>query len=744
MKRSNPFRLFMMAACSFLLCLTAGLTNNEFKESVSALGGSETHIVKVAYFDSTNFQEGTEEGSIKSGYAYEIYQKISDYTGWSYQYIYGDWTTLYNSFLNGNIDLFAGLAYVPERYSLMEFGEKEIDSEALSLFVRKDDTRFNSGDYKLLNGKRIGVLEDSGIASIFEGWYKKEGLTPVIVKYNEINNFQPDLDSGKIDAFVTPESSVSIDSNASIFANFSNRDMYICARKGATDLINDVNMSMESILKDDPNFFADLKRKYFSNSIGNASLNAEELEWINVHKVLRIGYEKDYLPFSDEGPDGNPTGVVTDIVDSWLDGLKLKDKLQIEYKGYKDYDDMFVALGNGSIDTVFPIVDNMWFSEERAIMCASKLVSSSIVAIYKGTFTEESLKSISYSSHSAIQEICANIYYPDAKKVVCSSRDECLNAVMSGKVGCTLFNATRAEMAVRENAYNSLSIMPLGKTVDYSFAVRKGDRVLLSLLNKGISITNTSDFTNKLFNYVNLSTSYDFQDFIKDNFLLVIIIIVLIALAFSTMQIVHSRKLTKALNEVKKANEVKTNFFFNMSHDIRTPMNAILGFTNMGLKYIDDKPKVEECLNKAQQSGGLLLSLINNVLDISRIESNKAIVEENPGDAYLAFETIESTMKELAAAKEVEVNFKVTDIIDRYVYADFNKCIRIFTNLISNAIKYNNPGGKVNVCCKQIKANTDGYGVYQFIVEDNGVGMSKEFQQHMYRTIHHWNPAQSD
>ena len=190
-----------------------------------------------------------------------------------------------------------------------------------------------------------------------------------------------------------------------------------------------------------------------------------------------------------------------------------------------------------------------------------------------------------------------------------------------------------------------------------------------------------------------------------------------------------SKQLSK---EAMQAAIQKQDFLANMSHEIRTPMNAILGFTNMGLKYIDDKEKVTECLTKAQQSGGLLLSLINNVLDISRIESNKVVAEQNPGDIYLSFSTIENTMKELASTKNIEVTFEVSDIQDRYVYADFNKCIRIFTNLISNAIKYNNEGGKVHASCKQIGGNVNGYGIYQFVIEDNGFGMSEEFQRKIF------------
>ncbi len=206
-------------------------------------------------------------------------------------------------------------------------------------------------------------------------------------------------------------------------------------------------------------------------------------------------------------------------------------------------------------------------------------------------------------------------------------------------------------------------------------------------------------------------------------------------------QIQTQKQLQDALIMADSANHAKTEFLFNMSHDIRTPMNAILGFTNMAMKYSEDKEKLLDCLGKIQSSGDLLLSLINNVLEVSRIESGKAVVDQKPGDVYSSFDSIESTMLVMAQSKDIQLKFEYGEIKDRYIYCDFTRCARVFVNIISNAIKYTQDGGFVNVKCEQIKGKHRGYGLYRYTFEDNGFGMSEEFQKHVFEQFSRENNA---
>lgn len=191
-------------------------------------------------------------------------------------------------------------------------------------------------------------------------------------------------------------------------------------------------------------------------------------------------------------------------------------------------------------------------------------------------------------------------------------------------------------------------------------------------------------------------------------------------------------ELQKALMMADSANRAKTEFLFNMSHDIRTPMNAILGFTGIAIKHVDDREKTLDCLYKTQQSGDLLLSLINNVLEVSRIEAGKAEIEELPVNVEYSFTDIESTMKIMADSKDIVLSFEFGTIEDKYIMCDINRCRRVFVNIISNAIKYTNEGGYVKIKCEQEGKSKDGYATFKYTFSDNGIGMSDEFQGHIF------------
>ena len=191
-------------------------------------------------------------------------------------------------------------------------------------------------------------------------------------------------------------------------------------------------------------------------------------------------------------------------------------------------------------------------------------------------------------------------------------------------------------------------------------------------------------------------------------------------------------RLEEAKEKAEAANRSKTSFLFNMSHDIRTPMNAIVGFTNMAIKNIDDREKVLDSLNKTQKSSDLLLSMINDILEMSRIESGKRDLVLENACMHDAFSYIDSIMTELATSKDIDLTFEIRDIRDPYVLVDKTRFNRVFLNLGTNAIKYTQNGGKVSLSATQLDREEGDTRYYQFTVADNGMGMSKEFQEHMF------------
>lgn len=186
------------------------------------------------------------------------------------------------------------------------------------------------------------------------------------------------------------------------------------------------------------------------------------------------------------------------------------------------------------------------------------------------------------------------------------------------------------------------------------------------------------------------------------------------------------------LEKAELANKAKSAFLFNMSHDIRTPLNAMIGFTDMAVKNIDDKAKALDCLSKSKLSSEHLLSLINDVLDMSRIESGKVELDLNPVNLDENGEDYVPMLRSLAEKKNVHFEFVRHDLQNRYVYVDFLRLNQVVINVVSNAVKYTPSGGSVTVDISQIPSEREGYGLYQIVIKDTGIGMSAEYQQHLF------------
>lgn len=191
-------------------------------------------------------------------------------------------------------------------------------------------------------------------------------------------------------------------------------------------------------------------------------------------------------------------------------------------------------------------------------------------------------------------------------------------------------------------------------------------------------------------------------------------------------------ELAEQKETAEKASAAKTQFLFNMSHDIRTPMNAILGFTRIAKKQVDTPAELLSTLNKVESSGNQLLNIINDVLEMSRIESGNLQVAIEPADMLRDNEEINPMIEALAGEKNIEYTVEVGKITDRYVFADVNHMNRVLTNIAVNAVKYTQPGGKVKLKLEQKGRTADNKAIFSFTVIDNGIGMSKEFQEHLF------------
>ncbi|MBR4343391.1 MAG: transporter substrate-binding domain-containing protein [Lachnospiraceae bacterium] len=714
-------------------------------------------IVRVGYYENEVFQEGAKEGSVKTGYSYEYYLKLSEYTGWKYEYVYGSFGELYQMLLDGEVDLLAGLAYKEDRKDIIGYPALAMGSESYNLVKHDHDTEITA-DPSTLNGKKIGVL-NSAMVDVLNRYLSDHGIKSEVITFDDYEKLFLKFDSGELDILAAEGDGAYGRSNAEVLFSFGGSDYFLCTNRNKPELLSELNSAQSLLAAEEPNYLSNLKTKYYPISVSSRAFSATEKEWILTHDTLKIGYLENYLPYSDTDENGNVTGIIKDLVPEILRELGMKNA-SVSYHGYKSYDDMIADMSAETIDTAFPVGGGLYYSEENGMYQSSPVISAATEIVYKGEYSESTVKSFAVNKNNKMQLYFLSTVYPEAEIVFCSSIDECLEEVMDGKVGATTLNGMRANDLLKNSKYRELSHRNIGKSDDRCFGVEIGNEGLLKLLNRGISVIGSDYVQNLAYRYTDELYSYSFFDVVKDHMGVfvgigaVIIGIVLFFLARDSRrkrkeiaekekaraeleetnrELADSRKaLSEALEEAEQGSRAKTVFLNNMSHDIRTPMNAIIGFTGLASSHLDDKEQVKDYLDKITVSSQHLLELINDVLDMSRIESGKVTIDMAPVYLPGLLDDLKTIIQSNISSKGLEFTVNTEGVVHENVITDKLRLNRVLLNILSNSIKFTPDGGKISFSVSEKQLPDNDLAGFEFKVKDNGIGISKEFQKSIF------------
>ncbi|MBR6157740.1 MAG: response regulator [Lachnospiraceae bacterium] len=480
----------------------------------AAAAEAESEPVRVGYYENEVFQEGAQPGAVKTGYAYEYYQKLSEYTGWKYEYVYGAFSDLYQMLLDGDIDLLAGLAWREERASLMGYPEAAMGNESYYLVKHDTDTEITA-EPETLNGCRIGVL-DSAMVSVLKQYLEGHNVTAEIVTYPDHTLLIDAFDSHEFDVLAAESDGAYGRDHAEVMTVFGTSDYYLCVNARRPDLLTELNTAQTLMAAEEPNYLNSLRSKYYSISVTSRAFSRAEREWMETHTILRAGYLENYLPYSDTDPAGNVTGVIRDILPDILRALGLSD-IDIAFSGYRSYDDMIADITAGVIDVAFPVGGGLYYSEENGIYQSNAVVSSPTAIVYKGEFTEKTTSRIAVNENNRMQYYYVRTNYPDAEVVFFPSIDDSLAAVLAGKAECTTLNGLRANEILKNREYRNLSLRQSSYNDDRCFGVKIGNEGLLKLLNRGINVLGSDYAQNISYKYTEGLSSYDFIDVIRDH-----------------------------------------------------------------------------------------------------------------------------------------------------------------------------------------------------------------------------------
>ena len=704
-------------------------------------------VVRVGSFEDT-FNYVNEKG-IRKGYGYELLQTLSGYTGWQFEYVTCDWSDCFEKLKNGEIDIMGDISYTEDRTEEMLFSDEPMGEEKDYLYADLSREDITASDFKTLNGKKIGVLMGTEPEVMLTEWEEKYDLKTQHVNISNNEDAKQKLANHEIDCFVSMEESFWTELGISTITRVGSSDIYYAINKDRADIKEELDNAMRALEDADPFYTADLYKRYFSMDY-TPILTGEEKAWLKKHGAIRMGFLTGDSGVSVYDPStGELTGTITDYIRFAKDCLG-NQELEFQMVGYDSQKAELDALKSGEIDMVFHFDQSPNLAEEYRVACTNTTWTSNMMAVTnKEHFNETQANRVAVPQNKISLTRYLAVYYPQWEIVDCAAPEDAAKLVESGQADC--FVTGTGSEGTYNKKYDSYSV-PLPSPAKSCFAVNSGNGILLSILNKTIKAMPANMLTASLAMYKSAARKVTLGEFIRDNFVKVLLVSSIFVAAFLLTILKLLRKARKAEAAARKAandtqelnaklqiaaenaesaNRAKSTFLFNMSHDIRTPMNAIIGYADLASRHSDDPAKLKKYMENIQVCGQNLLMLLNNVLDLARIENDKTEMEYSVSDVEKDFRNCLAMFRNQADSKGQTLTV-TTQLPYPYIYADIPHLTEVCTNLVSNAVKYTGAGGTIRCGVTQKPGEREGWCDTVVTVADNGIGMSQEFQKHIF------------
>lgn len=704
-------------------------------------------VVRVGSFEDT-FNYVNEKGARK-GYGYELLQTLSGYTGWQFEYVTCDWSDCFEKLENGEIDIMGGISYTEDRAEEMLFSDEPMGVEKYYLYADLSRADISASDYKTLNGKKVGVLMGTEPEVMLTEWEEKYGLKTEHVNVSNNEDAKQKLANHEIDCFVSLEESFWADLGISTITRVGKSGIYYALNKNRSDLKEELDNAMRALDEAAPFYTADLYKRYFSLDY-IPILTGEEKAWLKEHGAIKMGFLTSDSGVSTFDPaTGEFTGVITDYIQFAADCLG-NQELEFQLVGYDSKEAELDALKSGEIDMIFHFDQSPNLAEEYHFACTNTTWTSNLMAVTnKQHFNENNVNRIAVPQNKLSLKKYLAFYYPQWEIVDCDTQEDAVKLVKDGQADCFVTGISSENKYSKKYSFYSV---PLLNPVKSCFAVNSGNRSLLSILNKTIKAMPVNMLAGALAMYKSSARKVTLSDFIKDNFFMALLVssIAVAAILLTILKLLRkarkaeaaarkaasdtqelNAKLQVAVEKAESANHAKSTFLFNMSHDIRTPMNAIIGYADLASRHLDDPAKLKNYMENIQVCGQNLLMLLNNVLDLARIENDKTEMEYSVSDIEKDFRNCVAMFRNQADSKG-QTLMVTTQLQYPYIYADIPHLTEICTNLVSNAVKYTGAGGTIRCDVTQKSSKKEGWCDTVVTVADNGIGMSQEFQKHIF------------
>ena len=728
MKPSAVLRLTLYRTLAIALAALAVLSAAMPAPAFAVDSDQQVKTVRVGWLvNNKGFQEGA-PGERLSGWGYEYLQTLSYYTkGWQYEYVSGTFTELMDMLEAGEIDLMPNISYSPEREQKLLFSSNPEGTERHYIYARPDRDDLAKGDPQALQGLTIGC--NSGVMQTIVGqqWLADEGVTCTYKEIDTGSALFEALADGEVDAVIMNDTISSPDASPMFYVGSS--DYYFAVPKSRPDLMNDINAAMTTIARDNPRYNEEVKSSYSTQNSGSSSLTGTETTWLKENgNTITLGYLKNQLPYCTQNDDGEMEGSLASLATTLHD----KFGITVTTVAISNNQQMLKALSNGTIDVALPLFRDYWLAEQKGVIQSNPMGTVSLTAVHSSNNLNSDLKKIACTQDAIVNHSELESLFPDATITDYPNGNEALEALNKGEARCIIVPSTRLKTIRDTYNIEDFQTQELTDAAQLSCLISRGKPELLGIINKGIVNAGESLYASSY-----SPTSYSAQEsdafrLLYRNRIVIAAVVICILLTGIVILVWSLHRAQKEQQKADAANAAKTAFLTRMSHDIRTPLNGILGLIEIEELKDGDMQVARESRAKARVAANHLLSLINDILEMGKIEDRKLTLEHAPFNLKELCDDALVLCKLRASGNGITMqDNSLPYATGPYMIGSPTHIRRIIINLLDNSIKYNKRGGSVTFS-SQTKPLDDGRALFCFSVSDTGIGMAPEFLKHIY------------
>lgn len=731
---------FMVAALLCCILISGGM--------YTEVQAADENAIRIGYIDYDGFFVPQQNGNM-TGYGMEYLSELSKYTGWEYEFVYDSWENHMENLKNGSIDFICHAQRTPEREKAYLFSKYSVGVESGVLYVKSDDTRYYYNDYAQFEGMRIAMLRDSYQNDTFMEYALEKGFSYESLLCDTQQACFDALERGDADGVVL--GSLALKSDYKVVCRFDSEPFYFMTGKMNENLMKVLDEALGEIHVQNPYFEADLFEKYYREGVAitDSALTREEVEYIENQGEITVAFLPNLKPISYVDEEGNAAGVTVEII------------RQIEEKSGFQFSFVMMEDGVKPIDYISEhpnvlvagiMTDNPDFQGTSLIVSDSFYKDEVVLAGVEGREYDFDNTDITYrlaipKNYTALENYIFN-NRPEFEIVKADSTEDCIQMVLKGKADLLAQNVNAITPLIARPKYEKIKVLPSFFMEEYMGMVLVGteeNRMLIQIIDKCIKTISDKEIAQLMVDYTITNgykptigdLIYRFRNLLFILALFIVIILVLTSVLFANRRrhylhlAIKNRQLADAVVQADNANYAKSQFLATMSHEIRTPLNAIIGLLEIAKQENTDIGKIKKHMAKIEASSHMLLEIINEILDMSAIESNKLKIEKNAFDLGEVMDSIEAVYQEQCEQKGIVLLVDYKKVTHTRLIGDEYRLKQILMNLMSNAYKFTESGGGVLLSVEEIsRRRSEVY--YNFRVLDTGEGMSKEMLERLF------------